>query len=246
MTARTNGDFCLRTKCSSCDLNNKFFFCDVSAPVLATFESLKVTSSYTKGSTLFVQGQPVVGVYMLCQGRVKLSVFSSDGRSMILGVAEPGEVLGLSSIFSNNSHHVTGEAVDDCQVNFVAKDDFLLFLEQNQEAALRAIRQLSKSYDITCDQVRSLMLSSSTAEKLARLLLEWRRKDENGRRSARKTFTHEEIAAMIGTSRETVTRILGYFKTNGWISIKDHEITIEQVKPLESITGDRTRPARHH
>ena len=90
------------------------------------------------------------------------------------------------------------------------------------------------------------MLSSSTAEKLARLLLEWRRKDENGRRSARKTFTHEEIAAMIGTSRETVTRILGYFKTNGWISIKDHEITIEQVKPLESITGDRTRPARHH
>jgi len=238
MTTRTNGDFHLRTRCSSCDLRDRNFFCSVSGPVLKAFESLKVTNAYAKGSTLFAQGQPVNGIYMLCQGRVKLSVFSPDGRSMILGVAEPGELLGLSSVISNNVHHVTAEAVDDCQINFVAKEAFLVFLKQNQEVALNAIRQLGRNYDSTCDHFRSLVLSNSTAEKLARLLLEWWWKSASNGNCLIITFTHEEIAAMLGTSRETVTRTLGYFKDRGLISIRGREMTIRNSRQLESIAGD--------
>jgi CRP/FNR family transcriptional regulator len=178
---------------------------------------------------------------MLCQGRVKLSVFSSDGRSMILTVAQPGEVLGLNSIISNNAYHETGEAVDDCQVNFVSKDDFLLFLKQNQEAALNAVRQLSRSYDTACSQIRSLVLSNSTAEKLARLLLKWLPENGTQKDPIKVPFTHEEIAAMIGTSRETVTRTLSYFKARGFIAVKGREITIRNSRQLESMLGERTQ-----
>lgn len=226
-------------KCDQCQLRSKKFFCNLRDTNLKVFQSLKITNAYPKGSTLFMQGQPSNGVYVLCQGRVKLSTCSKDGKAIILHIAKPGEVLGLSSTISNSYHIATAEVLDSCQVNFVRNEDFLNFLQHNAEACLSAVKQLSDNYQTAYLQICSLGLTSSVADKLALLFLGWCKagvEDEEGIH-LKISYTHEEIAQMIGTSRETVTRILKNFKDRHLISIKGTDLVIHDKDDLNSTIG---------
>jgi CRP/FNR family transcriptional regulator, cyclic AMP receptor protein len=102
-------DIEIQDKCRECGLRRKGFFCQLSENDLQVFESLKVTKAYTKGTMLFVEGQPADGVYMLCQGRVKLSTCSQDGKIIILEIAEPGNILGLSAAVNGADHETTAQ-----------------------------------------------------------------------------------------------------------------------------------------
>ena len=234
----------IQHKCLGCELRSANFFCNLSESSLQTFESLKITNAYPKGATLFMEGQPSNGIYMLCQGRVKLSTCSRDGKVIILRIAEAGEVLGLSATVSDSNYEATAEILEPCQVNFVRKDDFLRFLAQNTEACFSAIKQISHKYHTAYIQVRSFGLSHTAADKLAKLLLEWSKTNNNGNGSShlKISYTHEEIAEMIGTSRETVTRILKDFKTRKLIDVKGLDLVIHDLKKLDATIGVRTKP----
>lgn len=240
---KPHDNFNIQHKCSACEVRKKGYFCDFSANVLDQFESLKLTRIYPKGKTLFTQGQPANGIFVVCQGKAKVSIYSQDGKTVILRVAAPGEVLGLSATISNRSHHATAEAVETCQVNFIAKNDFDKFLEKNTEAARNTIIQITKNYERACGQIRSLALSDSVAERLARLLLSWTRRNGNGERhwQFKLDFTHEEIGAMIGTSRETVTRLLKDFKRQKFIELEHSLLTILDSKRLEAMTDEKSK-----
>jgi len=206
----------LQHKCLECSFRSGSFFCALDQQILQEFETFKITNAYPKGATLFFEGQPCEGVYMLCQGRVKLSIYSRDGKAIIIRIAEPGEVLGLSAAAAENVHEATAQVVEPCQVNFVRKKDFLRFLRKNGDAGLNAVLQLSTNYHKANTQIRSLGLSNSAADKLARLFLSWCQDGcSNGDHQAvtiRIGYTHAEIAEMIGSSRETVTRLIKGFK----------------------------------
>ena len=176
---------------------------------------------------------------MLCQGRVKLTTHSRSGRSLILRIAMPGEVLGLSSAVSDSPSETTAEVIEACQVNFVLKSDFRRFLERNADAGINALRQLSLQYKKAYMQIRSLGLSNCVADKVASLLLEWSRSEpgNNGSVRIRNRYSHEEIAEMIGTSRETVTRILKDFRTRDLISIHGNDLHIPNTRRLEAMIG---------
>jgi CRP/FNR family transcriptional regulator len=122
---------------------------------------------------LFVDGQNPRGIFVLCKGRVKLSLTSSNGKTLILKIAEPGEVLGLSATISGHPYELTAETIDPCQINFVKREDFLRFLKEQRDACFRVAQQLSDKYNESCGEVRSLVLSHSAAEKLAKVLLDW-------------------------------------------------------------------------
>ena len=159
---------------------------------------------------LFVEGQMPRGIFVLCKGSVKLSINSPSGRTVIVKLAEPGEVLGLSATISGKPYEVTAETLDPCQVNFVKREDFLRFLKDDVEACFKVAEQLSEKYHNACKEAGSLGLSHSAAEKLAKLLLEWSMKNGDAAKAEPRLklrLTHEEIAQMIGTSRETVTRL---------------------------------------
>ena len=191
-------------------------FCDLPPAALQSFESIKYATAYPKGAVLFVEGQTPRGIFVLCKGRVKLSICSTDGKTLILKIAEPGEVLGLSATVSGKTYELTAETVDPCQVNFVKREDFLRFLKEHSDACLRVAEQLSEKYNSACREIRSLGLSHSAGEKLAKLLLEWSAKNGEAAKAeprVKLALTHEEIAQMIGTSRETVTRLICRFET---------------------------------
>lgn len=232
-----------QNKCLECPLRGGNFFCSLPAPVLQKLESLKITFNYPKGATFLNEGETAQGIYMLCQGRVKLSTYSRDGKAIILRIAEPGEVLGLSATISNTTYEATAEAIEPCQLNFIRKQDFIRFLQQYPEASLSAAKQLSSSYHKAYSQIRSFGLSNCAGDRLAKLLLDWADAHKNGNGNGdgkihlKMSFTHEEIAEMIGTSRETVSRLLKDFRERNLISLKGSDLVIHDREELQ-MSGD--------
>ena len=226
--------------CISCKVRADRIFCDLPPAALQTFESIKFVTAYPQGAVLFVEGQMPRGIFVLCKGSVKLSINSPSGRTMIVKLAEPGEVLGLSATISGKPYEVTAETIDPCQINFVKRDDFLRFLKDDVEACFKVAEQLGEKYHNACKEVRSLGLSHSAAEKLATLLLEWSSK--NGEASKpeprlRIRLTHEEIAQMIGTSRETVTRLFAELKKRQILQSKGSTLLIRNTAALRDIAN---------
>jgi CRP/FNR family transcriptional regulator len=226
--------------CVDCTIRSDSHFCDFDAGLLKSFEALKYATVYPKGAVLFVEGQSPRGVFMLCSGRVKLTTCSSDGKAIIGRIAEGGEVLGLSATVSGRPYMATAETLIPCQVNFIRRDDFLRFLKENGTACLRVSEHLSNNYHNAFEQARSLGLSHTASEKLAKLMLEWCAK--NGKESEKGislklTLTHEEIAQMIGASRETVTRLLTDFKNKQIIQIKGSTLIIREKTALSAMVS---------
>ena len=224
--------------CLGCKMRADHIFCDLPNSALQSFEQIKYATAYPKGAVLFVEGQAPRGIFVLCKGRVKLSICSTDGKTLILKIAEAGEVLGLSATVSGKPYELTAETIDPCQINFVKREDFLRFLKEHSEACLRVAEQLSEKYNSACREIRSLGLSHSAAEKLAKLLLEWSGKNGESAKTEPRlklALTHEEIAQMIGTSRETVTRLFADLKKRQIVQAKGSTLVIRNKAALKAL-----------
>lgn len=233
------GKFTTQENCLGCAWRSEGFFCELPETQLRQFSTFKITYAYPRGTTLFTEGQHANGVYMLCAGRVKMSTYSEEGRSLIVRVAEPGEILGLSACVAAVAHEGSAQVIEDCQVNFVRRREILELLKNNSDAALNAIRELSHLYHRAHAQICSLGLSVSASDKLAKLLLDWcsRSGDKTGGIHIRMIYTHEDIAEMIGTSRETVTRMLKMFRDRGLIQIVGTDLFIPDRRMLRGAIG---------
>jgi len=225
--------------CQSCKLRADGFFCQVSAPAVKDFNAVKSPASYPAGALLFLEKQDPRGVFVLCEGQVKLSISSSAGKTLILRIAKPGEILGLMATMAGVPYEVTAETLHPCRVAFVRRDDFLRFVAKNTEAYQGAVKQLSTLYNGACEQLRTVGLSASAPEKLARLLLNWSTEvqDTKQRTQVKLPLTHEEIAEFIGTTRETVTRTLSEFKSRNLVALEGSTLMISNRPALESISG---------
>jgi CRP/FNR family transcriptional regulator, cyclic AMP receptor protein len=233
----------VRNKCINCESKQKHYFCDLPADEVSQLDAIKTTKVFPKGTLLYFQGQPSDGVYMLCQGKVKISTCSSEGKVIILDVAGPGELLGLASTLNQTEHETSAEVLELCQVNHIGTQDLLRFVRTNPNACFSMARQLSRSYHTAHQQICSLVLSESVVDKLARLFLEWVKKSppphvrDNAPLYMRNFYTHEQMAEMIGSSRETVTRALRYFREQELVTVKGSELIIHNLSRLEGSIG---------
>jgi CRP/FNR family transcriptional regulator len=168
---------------------------------------------------------------------VKLSTSSADGRTLILRISEPGELLGLPATISGRVYEVTANVIEPTQANFISQVDFLNFLKEFGEAALRVAQELGETYQAAFAEIRTIGLSHSAREKLARFLLDWssNHPSENGAVRFNLALTHEEIAQMIGASRETVTRMFGEFKKNNLVQVKGSNVVLKNKQGLENL-----------
>src|SRR5215471_5890775 len=227
--------------CLKCPLKEDRLFCDLPDDVLQDLQEIKATSFYPKGALLSLEGQPPRGVYILCTGRAKLSSTSADGKSIILRIAEPGEVLGLTAVIGNTPYEATAEILEPTQANFISRQDFMRFLDKYSNVGMKVAHQLTHNCKCAYEEVRSLGLSNSVPEKLAKLILRWAEtpldlpvKKQN-ETPLRVTLTQEEIAQFIGTSRETVSRVLASFRKKGWVRVKGATWTILNRRALENL-----------
>jgi CRP/FNR family transcriptional regulator len=226
--------------CSECRVRADRLFCNMSEDAVGALDSIKFTGLYPKGSLLFVEGEEPRGVFILCSGRAKLTTSSTEGKTLIVKIAEPGEVLGASATILGKPYEVSAETIEPSQLNFIKRDDFLKYLNSHAEACLHTAQQLSEKYHSAQREIRSLGLSQTTSEKLARLLLDWC--DRGGEQTTKGIrlkvlLTHEEIAQMIGTTRETVTRLLSDFKKKKIIDVKGSSLFVLSRPSLENLVS---------
>jgi CRP/FNR family transcriptional regulator len=212
------------------------FFNKLSPEAMKDLSSIAFASSYSPGMILFSEKDPAPGVYIILEGEVKLSMNSSDGRRLILRIAKNGEILGLASALSGRPCEMTAETLYPAKIAPVGRRDFLNFLSRHPEAYQTMTEELSRDYTMACEQLRTVGLSNSAPEKLARLLLEW---SENGKTTDgaihfRFPLTHGEIGEFIGASRETVTRTLSVFKSRHLVAFHGSTLTIPSKAALES------------
>ena len=188
--------------CVVCPVREEHLFCNLPMVAVQKLNEIKSTAVYPKSAVLFIEGQRPRGVFVLCTGKVKLSTSSSQGKTIITKISEPGDVLGLNATISNRPYEVTAEMVEPGQANFISREALLQFLRDHGEVAVRVAEQLSRNYYVAYEEIRTLGLTSSPAEKFAKLLLSWDSAKTDGQNQIRLTLTHEEIAEMIGTTRD--------------------------------------------
>jgi CRP/FNR family transcriptional regulator, cyclic AMP receptor protein len=218
--------------CVTCSLRNEGLFCSLPLPVLRDFDKLRASTVLPKNAVLFVEGEAPRGMYIVCQGEVKLSTTSLDRRPVILKLAHPAEILGLTACVSGLPYALTAETRTPCHMSFVRREEFLRFLRRHGQACLQAAKHLSARRRDASETVRGLALGHVANEKFAKFLLGL---DEEGNNRLTLTMTHEEIGEVLGVSRETVTRAFTDFKRAKWIGVNGKVISIHDRKALERL-----------
>jgi CRP/FNR family transcriptional regulator, cyclic AMP receptor protein len=223
--------------CITCPVREQHLFCNLSPSALQRLGEITSYTIYPRSALLFIEGQKPRGVFVLCAGKAKLSTTSSEGKTIITRISVHGDVLGLSATISNLPYEVTAEMVEPGQANFISSDDLLQFLRDFGEVALRAAQQLSSNYYSAHEEIRTLGLTRTPGERFAKLLLGW--STERGAAShslpLHLTLTHKEIGEMIGTTRETVTRLFSDFKKKELIHSKGAVLVICDKPALEKL-----------
>jgi len=223
--------------CVTCPVRGQHLFCNLSVQGAQRLNEIKSTAVYPKGAMLFIEGQQSRGVFILCSGKVKLSTTSREGKTIITKLSEPGDVLGLNAVISGIPYEVTAEMMEPGQANFVPREPLMHLLKDHSEVAVRIAQQLSRNYYTAYEEIRTLGLATSPSEKFAKLLLSWSTKPDasDGSSQVKLTLTHEEIGEIIGTTRETVSRLFSEFRKKQLVQLKGATLVIRSRPALEKI-----------
>ena len=224
--------------CQDCKWRTDSYFCQFAPDVLKAFDSISFANIYPAGTILYAENEPPRGLFVVCTGQVKLSISSGSGKTLITRMVSAGEVLGLSSVLSNKPYRQTAETAAPSQLKFVRREDFVRFAEEHRDVSFNIARQLIEECESDANQIRNLGLANSAAERLAHLLLQWC--EDSGQPSASGlrfpvAMTHEEISQLIGTSRETVTRLLKNFRERKILTVRRSSMTLHKKSELESL-----------
>lgn len=214
--------------CWSCQNRGTSDLCDLENSTAAEFESIKRTVMYQPGQFVFYEGHPVLALYILCSGRVKLTRSTKNGQCRLVDIVDPGELIEKHSFQDEAVHELTCESLEISQVCMIDRAPYLKLLEQNGELAVRVLKLLSRKMSRSVDETDQFAFASAR-ERIAGLLLELVERYGEPVQDGTKISLHlkrEELAQMAAISVETVVRILQSLQSTHLIHMKGREITI--------------------
>ena len=211
-------------------------FSDLSEPSIRVINEMAQVSRRPKGAIMFFEGDPALGVYILYEGRANVITVDSEGKTLILKVARPGDVLGLNSVLAGTLQAATVETVEPCRFAFIAREDFLEFIKEHSDACLYFARRLGQDCQCASDVVRSMV--GPVSRRLARFLVSCCGSSRENKRIIRVQLflNHGAIAQRIGCSRETVSRVLSSFKRRGVAELAGTTLLVHDRAALESLS----------
>lgn len=209
----------------------------LSAPAARAIDKIAQEVRRPTGMIVFLEGEATRGVYLLCEGRANVITANAEGKTLVLRVARPGDVLGLNSVFAGTPHAVTVETLQPCRFAFIAREDFLKFLGEYSDGCLAFAQRLGQDCDRAYDLVRAM--ASPVSTRLARFLISCCGNEgvDQGMIRAKLFLTHEGIARRIGCSRETVSRMLSHFKRRGVAELVGTTLLVHDRNTLESLSA---------
>ncbi|HMD06723.1 MAG TPA: Crp/Fnr family transcriptional regulator [Candidatus Acidoferrum sp.] len=196
--------------------------------------------SYESGIVFFTQGEKSSGIFLMLQGTAKLSIASSGGRAIILGFEGPGTILGLAATILGKTHYATAEAVGPTTVVFLRRDAFLKLVQESTKTALEVAAILSERCFKLLDELSIFALSESAQQRLAAFLLGLRPDGrDNGVGIRLPGARQEDLAQMVGLSRETASRLLSRFKKRQILNWKCSTLEIRNWDALQKLAATK-------
>lgn len=192
-------------------------FSRVTDSDLEDIASHLIERRFPKNTTVVEEGLPGDYMYVIRQGRVKVAKASEDGREKIMQFMEAGDFFGEMALLSNDPRSASVKTLEPSVLLALSRRDFIEQLRQSPDLALAVIGELTDRLRETNEQASSM--SFQGVKDRTRGLFERIARDDPGREGQRLTpsMTHQQIADMIGTSRETVTRAIKQLKDDGWL-----------------------------
>lgn len=224
-------------RCSRCQPLRLGIFCNLPHEAGEHFDKIGRPVAYPGRSVVFEEGQRNNGIYLIQAGQVELFATSTDDHKMILKIARPGDALGLSATLNNLPYEVTAKTLEPGSFKHISRSDFLNFLETHAEASRCAALALAKEHREIFLNARRRALSPSASRRIAQVLIEIARShmEKEFDRCFTMMLTHDELASLAGTSRETVTRLVNQFERDGIISRDSSIVTILRSSELERL-----------
>jgi CRP-like cAMP-binding protein len=155
------------TGCKECKLRKQNSFCNLPSEALLELERIKQMRTFAPRARLFGEGDPVDQLMIVCEGAVALTLSSSVGNSTMLGLSQPGEVLGLSSAVTDHPHEVTAEAIENTRIAAINRADFIAFLARFPAASANANKALGNKVFRAYERLRLSAPGLSVRQKLA-------------------------------------------------------------------------------
>jgi CRP/FNR family transcriptional regulator len=229
----------MTSKCQNCSNAGKHAFCSLGDDARSFLESQSVGVEYPRGTVLFREGDPCDAIFVVCSGKIKVSVTSREGRTMILRIADGGDVLGMSAALGGEPFEVTAEALEPSRVRVLHLKSLQYLLHHFSDASMCVAKALAEDYKVAFDEARRFALPETPAGRLARLLLDWAGEAHGAKTTPTITMalTHEELASMTATTRETITRTLSRFRKDKVISIRGVALTLLQPSALQQLSA---------
>lgn len=196
---------------------------------LNTLASIVTRKEFGKRETLFHQGDPGEEFMILTEGSVKVELMNAEGKELTLTILTPFQFLGELALLDDVPRSATVVSMENSVLLSVNKRDFARLLESYPRMSIPMLRQLTRRVRVLTDDIASMAFLDSysrVTRKILNLAEEMGQTNADGHILIDRPLTHQQLANLVGTTRETVTKILNEMKDNGLLDIRRHRITI--------------------
>lgn len=214
--------------CKTCSHRHKSVFCDLSAEHLDELDSAKTSNEYKPHQIIFYEGNDPYGLYCVNSGKIKVYKMDAEGHQQIVRLAGPGDILGYRCLLAGEPYSATSETLEEATVCFIDKKTFFHLLESHPSTAFQVMMALANDLRFAEEKMTN-MVHKNVRERLAELFLIFKAKYGEATNPGVKlniSLTREEIAELIGTTQESVIRLMSEFKKDGLINVKGRQITL--------------------
>lgn len=221
---------------SECCIHRAPIFQQASSEDVRKLSAISVPMSYPKGSIIFREGEELDALYIVQEGVIKLSQLTDDGKEHILRFLFPGDFFGQFALLQNKPAYTNAEAIEEAAICKLRSHDFRPLLEETPTLAYSFLLAMSERLQ-QADEWAGALHILDVEQRLAKLLLHLQEKSRGHNDPIRLPAPKKELAAMIGTTAETLSRKLSQFEAAGWIVRNRREILLTNKEELMELAG---------
>ncbi len=215
-------------------LSNIDIFQDLSPDDLKEMDRTTTMSTCEPGRVFYAPEDTGEVLFLLKKGRIQLYRLSPDGKKLIVAILKEGSIFGEMSFVGQGMHNTFAESIDDCTLCVMSRQDIENLIQEKPQVGIRFMEAMAVRLQKTEAKLEELAFKGIPA-RLSSLLLSLSA-EENGA-SIVDGYTHQDLAEMLGTYRETTTQILNNFKGAGWIEIGRKRIVLLDQEAISDISG---------
>jgi CRP/FNR family transcriptional regulator len=234
------GNRVIHVNCHECQARPASIFCSLSKEEINDVSTVKTVTIYKKKSIIFHQGAQPHGIYTVNSGKVKIYQITENGKEQIVRMAKRGDILGYRALITGEKYSCTAEVIEESNICFIPKSVFFSMSEKNGTISNNLLRLLSNDLKRAENKIATLV-EKPVKERLAEALLFLKETYgfEKDNATLNVVLTREDIANIVGTSKETAIRLLSEFRDENLVSFDGKKIRLSNIKSIANLAKAR-------